>query len=92
MAEDFKKKVDFVGEFFDSCVSGMGINAQELVTERFSPQALGYSAWEQLSAMTDDAFSSYIRLIPCIYVSKFWVTHPRLTNQVSRAGIRLRLS
>jgi len=69
MVEHLPCEMKYVDDFFDICVGQMEINEQELLDERSSPPVLGYTAWEQISAMTDDVFSNYVRMIPCIVVS-----------------------
>ena len=63
------KKVDDVDGFFATCVDQMKINKQDLLEDKVSPQVLGYTTWEQLYSVTDDVYSNYVRMIPCVYVS-----------------------
>lgn len=47
----------------------MGISENELQEERQSQPIAGYTAWLKFHAITDDVFSNYVRMIPCLYVS-----------------------
>ncbi|PBK94499.1 hypothetical protein ARMGADRAFT_1164632 [Armillaria gallica] len=64
---NLNKNVKEVQDYFNSCINDMHINGDDLLKEKASTMVLGYSSWEQLSAMTDDAFSNYIRAVPCVY-------------------------
>lgn len=87
------KAVHGVGSYYECCIA-MKINAEDLLKEKNSPPVLGYVAWEQLSAMTDDVFSNYVRMIPCIFVDKCKVRCVRLpkADVKNRAGTRSRQS
>ncbi|PBK67966.1 hypothetical protein ARMSODRAFT_1005005 [Armillaria solidipes] len=67
MVSDLNKNVKDVQDYFDSCIKDMQINGDDLLEESASTTVLGYSSWEQLCAMTDDAFSNFIRAVPCVY-------------------------
>lgn len=70
MLNYLQQKVDTVDSFFATCVNQMKISTQDLLDDGVSPQVLGYTSWEQLYSDTDDVYSNYVRLIPCIYVSR----------------------
>lgn len=67
VVEYLPRKVDDVDGFFETCVKDMNISGEDLLEDKVSPQVLGYTSWEQLYAMTDDVYSNYVRMIPCIY-------------------------
>ncbi|KAG7439712.1 uncharacterized protein BT62DRAFT_1013596 [Guyanagaster necrorhizus] len=63
--------VDYVEGNYETCITptpnGIGIPEEELLNEKPSPALLGYTSWEQLSGITDDSFSNFVRAIPCVY-------------------------
>ena len=69
MLECLPRKVKDADDFFEICVSSMNISEKDLLENRVSPQNLGYTSWMQMYAMTDDVYSNYVRMIPCVYVS-----------------------
>jgi thiaminase len=69
MVEYLPKKVKDVDDFFGFCVKDMKISEADLLEDKVSPQVLGYTSWEQMYAMTDDVYSTTVRMIPCVYVS-----------------------
>jgi thiaminase len=64
-----QRKCEYAESFFKGCIHNMGISENELQEERQSQPIAGYTAWLKYHAITDDVFSNYVRMIPCLYVS-----------------------
>jgi len=70
LTDELPHKLRHAEKLFNKCIDKMGINAEDLRNERLSQAISGYTAWLELNAMRDDVFSNYVRMIPCIWVSR----------------------
>ncbi|KAG7439710.1 heme oxygenase-like protein [Guyanagaster necrorhizus] len=61
------RNVGYVNDSYDDLTTGMNVTADDVASLRPAPSMWGYTSWEELSAITDDSFSNYVRAIPCIY-------------------------
>jgi len=69
LTDELSHKLRHAERLFNKCVDKMGINAEDLRNETLSQAISGYTAWLELNAMTDDVFSNFVRMIPCVLVS-----------------------
>ena len=93
LTDELPHKLRHAERLFNKCVDKMGINAEDLRNEILSQAISGYTAWLELNAMTDDVFSNFVRMIPCLWVSgshnNSEGSKKQTTDRFNRVGIKL---